>query len=294
MIARVRLDLALRKEFDYLVPSEFAGQVGVGIGRPFGPRQVMGSVIDVVETSPHTNLRPIAKVLGRQALITPEILRLARWIAEYYCCRLEVALKSVLPEAVRKEEEGWRERLSVRALPAAGELPKSTKRQQEVWTIVEEWGELPLQELLKLAETTAETVRRLEDKHLIVISNQISERDPYAREHILPNQPLPLNPEQASALAKIKTAMERAASVSLAEIKERTAIESAKTSRGIPLNSRAAPPAGKMPAARRPLPLPASRMLAPRSLRRSLIGMHPWPNTRAGCRTGGSGINCIL
>ena len=93
MIARVRLDLALRKEFDYLVPSEFAGQVEVGtrVKVPFGPRQVMGSVIDVVETSPHTNLRPIAKVLGRQALITPEILRLARWIAEYYCCRLEVA-----------------------------------------------------------------------------------------------------------------------------------------------------------------------------------------------------------
>jgi primosomal protein N' (replication factor Y) len=178
----------------------------------------MGSVIDVVETSPHTNLRPIAKVLGRQALITPEILRLARWIAEYYCCRLEVALKSVLPEAVRKEEEGWRERLSVRALPAVGELPKLTKRQQEVWTIVEEWGELPLQELLKLAETTAETVRRLEDKHLIVISNQISERDPYAREHILPNQPLPLNPEQASALEN-QEAMERAASVSLAKLK---------------------------------------------------------------------------
>src|SRR5580765_8000600 len=231
MIARVRLDLALRKEFDYLVPTEFSGQVEVGIRVkvPFGPRQVMGSVIDMVEVSPHTNLRPIAKVLGRQALVTPQILRLARWIAEYYCCRLEVALKSVLPEAVRKEEEGWRERLFVRALPVVGELPKLTKRQQEVWTIIEEWGELPLQELLKLAETTAETVRRLEDTHLIAISNQISERDPYAREHILPNQPLPLNPEQANALEKIKGAMDRqhSANVASAEIKGLTSLQSA-------------------------------------------------------------------
>lgn len=212
MIARVRLDLQLRKEFDYVIPSELAGQVGVGarVKVPFGPRQVMACVIDLVETSPHTNLRPITKVVGRQALVTPKILRLARWIAEYYCCSLELALKSVLPEAVRQEEAGWRERLFVRALPAASEPPKLTKRQQEVWNIIEEWRELPLQELLKLADTTAETVRRLEDRGLVSISPQISERDPYANEKILPTHSLALNTEQSAALENIIAAMNQA------------------------------------------------------------------------------------
>ena len=51
--------------------------------------------------------------------------------------------------------------------------------------------EMPLQEFVaRQANTTAQTVRRLEDKGLLGIAPQISERDPYAREIILPTQPL--------------------------------------------------------------------------------------------------------
>lgn len=212
MIARVALDLALRREFDYLVPPELEDRVEVGrrVKVPFGPREVLGNVIALVETSPHTNLRPISRVLGAQSQITPQVLALARWIAEYYCCPLELALKSVLPDAVRKEQDGWRERLMVRVLPATGDLPTLTKRQQEVWNILEEWRELPLQELTRLAGTTAETIRRLEDKSLVVITNEISERDPYAAERILPTEPLALNPDQDRALKEILAAMEAA------------------------------------------------------------------------------------
>jgi primosomal protein N' (replication factor Y) (superfamily II helicase) len=210
MIARVTLEIALRREFDYLIPPEFEAQVQVGsrVKVPFGPRQVLGCVTGLVESSPHTNLRPILKVIGGQALVTPKVLALARWIAGYYCCPVEIALKSVLPEAVRKEDEGWRERLCVHALPVMGELPRLTKRQQEVWNIIEEWREMPLQELLALAGTTAETVRRLEDKNLVHVGPQVSERDPYAREHILPTSPLALNADQAAALACVVAALD--------------------------------------------------------------------------------------
>jgi len=209
MIARVTLEIALRKEFDYAIPAEFAAQVEVGsrVKVPFGPRQVLGVVTAIIEESTHTNLRPILRVVGRQTLVTPEVLRLARWIGEYYCCAPETALRSVLPEAVRKEEEGWKERLHVRALPAPPEPPKLTKRQEEIWKLIRERSALPLQELLVLTGSTAETVRKLEDKGLVDISAQISERDPYAHETIVATQPLTLNAEQAGALAKITEAM---------------------------------------------------------------------------------------
>ena len=212
MIARVTLELALRKEFDYAIPPEMAAQVDVGsrVQVPFGARKVLGCVTALAEESAHARLRPILKVIGAQTLITPRILKLARWMGEYYCCPPEIALKSVLPEAVRKEQAGWRERLFVRALPIHGEFPKLPKRQREIWNIIEERRELPLQELLELAETTAATVRHLEDKGLVAISAEISERDPYAREHILPTQPLALNPTQTRALAKINEAMDSA------------------------------------------------------------------------------------
>jgi primosomal protein N' (replication factor Y) (superfamily II helicase) len=210
MIARVSLEIALRKEFDYFIPPALAGRVDVGsrVQVPFGPRNVFGCVTALAEESAHANLKSILKVIGAQTLVTPKVLHLARWIADYYCCAPEIALKSVLPEVVRKEKSGWRERLFVRALPVAGEFPKLPKRQQEVWNIIEERRELPLTELLEFVETTATTVRRLEDRGLVEIAPQISERDPYAREHILPSQPLMLNPTQALALDKITAAMD--------------------------------------------------------------------------------------
>ena len=135
--------------------------------------------------------------------MTPKVLKLARWIGEYYCCAPETALKSVLPEAIRKEKEGWKKQLFVRALQLSGEFPKLPKRQQEVWNIIEERREILLTELLELAETTAATVRKLEDRGLVEITSEISERDPYARETILPTQNIVLNPAQAVALEKI-------------------------------------------------------------------------------------------
>jgi len=209
MIARVCLEIALRKEFDYAIPVELTGQVDVGsrVQVPFGARKVLGVVTAVAEESAQSRLKPILKIIGAQTLVTPKVIRLANWIANYYCCAPEIALKSVLPEAVRKEEAGWRERLFVRALPAHGEFPKLPKRQLEVWNIVEERREIALTELLELAETTAATVRKLEDRGLVTITTEIAERDPYAKDHILPSEPLVLNPRQAEALEKIKAAM---------------------------------------------------------------------------------------
>src|ERR1035441_6746281 len=210
MIARVTLEIALRKEFDYYIPPELADEVDVGsrVQVPFGSRKVLGCVTGLAEESEHATLKPILKVIGAQTLVTPKILKLARWIGEYYCCAPETALKSVLPEAVRHEQANWRERLHVRALPVPGELPKLPARQKEVWRILQERPELPLTELLALAKTTAATVRRLEDRGLVTIAPEISERDPYAREHILPSQTLVLNPDQAKALAAIIAAMD--------------------------------------------------------------------------------------
>src|SRR6266487_3661953 len=210
MVARVTLEIALRKEFDYAIPPEFADRIEVGsrVKVPFGPREVLGVVTALIEESTHTNLRCIAKVIGQQSQVTPRILALARWIADYYCCPVEIALKSVLPDAVRKETPGWRERLHVRVLPRTGAAPKLTKRQADVWQVIEEWRELPLQELLRLTGATGDTVRRLEDRGLISIAPQISERDPYANETILASQPLALNPEQARALEAITKAMD--------------------------------------------------------------------------------------
>ena len=96
MIARVSLEIALRKEFDYLIPLELAGRVDVGsrVQVPFGPRKIFGCVTALAEESAHSELKPILKIIGAQTLVTPKVLELAHWIANYYCCAPEMALKN--------------------------------------------------------------------------------------------------------------------------------------------------------------------------------------------------------
>ena len=73
MIVRVTLDLAVRKEFDYLVPIELEHLIEAGcrVKVPFGNRQLLGSVTAVLDESPHPGLKPITKVLRTQAPIKP-------------------------------------------------------------------------------------------------------------------------------------------------------------------------------------------------------------------------------
>jgi len=211
MIARVSLEIALRKEFDYLIPESLADRVDVGsrVKAPFGRRSVMGCVTALIDQSPHDKLRALIDVVGAQSLVTPKVMKLARWIGEYYCCAPETALKSVLPQAVRKEQEGWKESLFVSLVKNPPTEPaKLTKRQEEVLEIVRRKESLLRRELVKEAGTTSDTVRRLENKGLVAIQSKIAERDPYAHENILPTQPLELNDEQARALKAINESMD--------------------------------------------------------------------------------------
>jgi len=205
VVARVTLEIALRKEFDYSIPPEFEGKVEVGtrVKVPFGRREVLGCVTGLTQQSQYISLKPISKIIGAQSLVTPRVLELARWIADYYCCAPETALKSVLPDAVRKEQEGWRERLFIRLLPGNDGAEGLTRRQKEIYHVIEGSRSIALKKLLKVTGTTTATVRKLEDKGLVEIAPQISERDPYANEEIIPTRPLKLNPEQATALKAI-------------------------------------------------------------------------------------------
>jgi primosomal protein N' (replication factor Y) len=210
MVARVILEIALWKDFDYLIPPEFENLISVGsrVKVPFGNRVVYGFVTEIIEKSSVPNLKPILRVIGKEGTITASVLKLARWIADYYCCAPEVALKSIVPSAVRRDKEGWQKQLFVRLAPKGMDDFKLTRRQMEILALIEEYKEISLARLIELANTTISTIRKLEDKGLIEISPQRIERDPYENEIILPTKPLELNPAQMEAYKQITSAID--------------------------------------------------------------------------------------
>ena len=105
VVARIITDIALDREFDYLVPGELAAQVRVGsiVRIPFGRRRARGFVTGLADRSDFPNLKSIEALVDGPALFDEAMLRLARWVAEYYAAPFESAIAAILPAAVRRE-----------------------------------------------------------------------------------------------------------------------------------------------------------------------------------------------
>ena len=100
MIARVEPltpARSLRGPFDYLIPA--AMEIGEGslLVIPFGPRRILGVVVDVAEQSdvpPEKLVEPLEALEGD---VPPELIRLGLWVAEEYCSTPARGLSLVLP-----------------------------------------------------------------------------------------------------------------------------------------------------------------------------------------------------
>jgi len=104
-IARVMVNLSLDRAFDYLIPENFTSSVapGVKVEVPFGRTFKKGFVVSVVENSsyPANKLKEISDVFAEHPKISDHLLQLGEWMAEYYCCAKEQAVRTLLPSPVR-------------------------------------------------------------------------------------------------------------------------------------------------------------------------------------------------
>ena len=84
-------------EFDYLVPAEMIGgprpertlEAGRRVRVPLGRsnRSVVGYCVDVaMKPAGGRKLKAVAAVLDRGPLLSPAMLRVTRWMADYYLC----------------------------------------------------------------------------------------------------------------------------------------------------------------------------------------------------------------
>jgi len=234
MIAKVVVDVAVDKEFDYLIPDSLTAQVKLGsrVNLTFGPRKTQGYVVGFSQSSGHPKLKAIESVVGEKPYIAESLLKLARWMADYYCAPVELAVQAVLPGAVRNQSASFKEQLFVTLTltPAlspegrggrTGELPlpsgeragvrvvSRAPKQVAVLELLQSRGGMFLNELIKLSGADTAAVRTLEKKGLVRIGKQAALRDPFANHTILRTEPLPLMPGQAEALERVKQSINK-------------------------------------------------------------------------------------
>ncbi len=90
--------------YTYRVPEAMADEAvpGARVLVPFGRRQITGVVAERVEGSAD-KLKPLHDVLDARPALTPELLALTRWVADYYLCAWGEAVKAALPSGTGVE-----------------------------------------------------------------------------------------------------------------------------------------------------------------------------------------------
>jgi primosomal protein N' (replication factor Y) (superfamily II helicase) len=210
-IAKVVVDLALDREFDYRIPAHLAGLVHIGsrVAVPFGKRTTQGYVVGLADSSAYPKLKELGDVVGQKPLLSDKILELTRWMGRYYCCPVETAVKCALPEVVRKANISWKERQFVRpGKITPHELAKLRPKARQVIEVLCKSEGRFVTKLAKLTGADASTIKRLAAKGYVVLSDHVEERDPFGGEVFLPTEPLVLTKDQQVALDLCKSQIE--------------------------------------------------------------------------------------
>jgi primosomal protein N' (replication factor Y) len=213
-IARVVVDLSLDRGFDYLIPEPLLGQVHVGVQVkvPFGNSVRLGYVLSILENSDYQQeLKPIQSVSLPHTRIPEPLIKLGRWMAEYYCCSREQTIRTLLPRAVRsgKVKHHTLKYYSIADTNIVEKFiidnaaHKGNAKQVQILKTLLPIKSMELEQLLGEAKGSAATIGTLLKKKLICEEKRVVRRDPYADVSIMPTLPQIPTAEQSAALNTI-------------------------------------------------------------------------------------------
>jgi len=105
-IAKVIVDVpssVVNQTFDYAIPLPFQEilEPGMRVIVPFGPRKITGFVIKRIEDSPYENLKEIIDVMDVTPVLTKELLKLGKWLADETVSLYVTTYQAMLPQLLK-------------------------------------------------------------------------------------------------------------------------------------------------------------------------------------------------
>ena len=234
--ARVMVDDSGGNAFDYELPETLAPSLTIGsrVRVPVRSRTALGTIIEMRDTTEAHGVKLITDVVSATPILNPMLIQLGEWIADYYCCSREAALRAVLPQVIRKAALGHKTQLMVRLskTPEPDELETLRRKaplQAGVLDFLSARNGEPIlaSELTEQCDATHQVVKALEKKGWISAASAKLERDPFQSESFVPAAPLLLNEEQRTVFDRVKAVLAPTSTSGVSG-------DAAPTNRGIP------------------------------------------------------------
>jgi primosomal protein N' (replication factor Y) len=216
--AEVAVPLHVFQTFTYRLSPEQSVQavVGARLVVPLGRNLVTGYVVSLHDQLPaelgEVDVKDAHTLVDAEPVCNPEILQLARWVADYYACPLGEVIRAALPPGMTPKSRSGSKfvkpklRRFVR-LTSNGTEQKLTDTQRRVLSTLESSGPMSLQALLATADVSASTITSLEKKALLEIYDDAIRRDPLAETLGIEDAEHTLTGAQSSVLTQIEQQM---------------------------------------------------------------------------------------
>lgn len=228
----VALPVPLRRVFTYRIPAELQAEIALGarVKLPFRNREMIGYVVGLHAELPgdldidKSKLKDITDVLETEPLITPEILELTKWSADYYSSFWGEMLKASLPAGLNSEKVRPKRRKSVKLISSENSPPyqggvadasadgvvlppgekKLTDAQNNIIALLTaNNGEMLFTDIVERLGVTASPLNTLAKRGIVEIYVQEVDRDPLKNATLPPLQDLKLTTDQQTALDSI-------------------------------------------------------------------------------------------
>ncbi|MDB2360773.1 primosomal protein N' [Porticoccaceae bacterium] len=216
IILRVAVPTPLRRTFDYIFPENLLKELdgdlplpGSRVAIEFGRRTLVALIIEVTDSSDIAleKLKPINDILDLSPILSPDLLKLFIWAANYYQYPIGEALFTALPALLRKGEitelpavKHWM--ISELGLSTETELLDRAPRQKALLQFLKDkTSAVPESDLTGLFSATIRN--QVEAKGLI--ESFLAQHEPQpSTDELLQQENLTLDPQQQVAMDAIE------------------------------------------------------------------------------------------
>src|SRR6188768_2807930 len=225
VFARVAIPVPLGQAFSYIVPPELLSEVrrGARVLCPFGPRRVLGVVLEVGAEPPpdfpEDKLKALRAIVDSEPVLQDELLGFLQELARYYIAPIGAVIELALPAVERTAAEALSKRESfaveslgrmvqrVSALDGVEAGAKLGAQAREILEHLRQKGPETTPQLTKRWPNARAAVKRLEALTLVQIERIEAHPDPFFA-HVAKDTPPELTPPQAAAVERITSALE--------------------------------------------------------------------------------------